>query len=267
MQQATQMLINQHLMDINPILAGWAKNQNIAPKWDNSPRYHVTIYYIQKGRFTLVTEKGSYPVREGQAFFIPLQDRTSYTTGEEGPYDFIWVGFNGTLSHRFADAPTVMDVPENQLVHLKALKNFGPHTAFDLAADLLLLRSMLFDNNEPKCDYVQHVIDYIQVSYMHPITIESLAAQVGLDRSYLSRLFKKKTGQTLQEHLQFVRFHQAKTLLVQGFSVKEAAYKCGFSDDKSFHKVFLRREGLTPTTWKKCMMENLTTLQNKWPNK
>lgn len=264
MRQCTQNLINQHLMDINPILAGWVSDWEVAPKW-HEPRYYMMLYYVKRGRFTLVTEKGSFPVREGQAFFIALDDHTTHTVSGEGPYDFIWVGFSGSLSHRFSELPPVLNIEDSQLLHLRTLQDFGPHTAYDLAADLLLLRSNLLDGNEPKCDYVQHIIDYIQKSYMYPLTVESLAAQVGLDRSYLSRLFKKKTGQTLQDHLQHVRFLQAKTLLVQGCSVKEAAYKCGFSDDKNFHKVFLRREGMTPTQWKKCMLENLSTRQNKWP--
>ena len=264
MQQCTQNLINQHLMDINPILAGWVADWNYAPRW-NAPRTYMIIYYISRGRFTLVRDGCAYPVHEGQAFFVSLDDRTSYITGGEGLYDYIWVGFSGSLSHRFSELPAVVDIADDQLLHLKNLHDFTPRTAYDLAADLLLLRSNLLDDNEPKFDYVQHVIDYIQKAYMYPITVESLATQVGLDRSYLSRLFKKRTGQTLQDHLQYVRFLQAKTLLVQGFSVKEAAYKCGFSDDKNFHKVFVRREGMTPTQWKKCMLENLSTLQNKWP--
>ena len=266
MRQCTQNLINQHLMDINPILAGWAIDWPGNPGWEPI-RYYMYLCYLKKGHCTLVTDKGSFPVKEGQAFFIPLEDRTSYTIRECETYDYLWVGFSGSLSHRFSHICPVVDIPEDHLVHLKNLDKFTPHTAFDLAADLFLLRSKLMDDNEPKCDYVQHTIDYIQRSYMYPITVESLAAQVGLNRSYLSRLFKQKTGQTLHEHLQHVRFHQAKTLLIQGCSVKEAAYQCGFADDKSFHKIFMQKEGLTPTVWKKCVMKNLATLQYNWPKK
>ena len=195
-----------------------------------------------------------------------MDDHSSHIVRQpEDVYDFCWVGFNGSMSHRFAEIQHPLDVAEDQLLHLKQLQSFSPNTAYDLAADLLLLRSALLDENEPKCDYVQYVIDYIQRAYMTPITVESLAAQVGLDRSYLSRLFKKRTGTTLQNHLQFVRFHEAKQMLLQGSSVKEAAYQCGFGDDKSFHKIFLQREGLTPTAWKKIVLENLATMQYNWP--
>lgn len=266
MKQCTQHLINQHLMDINPILAGWSKDWDWAPRWGTDTRYHMTLYYIKKGTFTLVRKSGSYEVHAGQCFFLPLDDRYTHTVSIPGQtYDYAWVGFNGSLSHRFAELTAPLDVAQEQLPNLKALYDFGPHTPYNLAADLLMLRSTLLDSNEPKPDYVQYVLDYIHQAYMQPITVESLAVQVGLDRSYLSRLFKKKTGVTMQNYLQNVRFREAKQFLIQGCSVKEAAYKCGFKDDKTFHKVFLQREGYTPTVWKKCVLENLVTLQNRWP--
>lgn len=262
MQQCTQQLINQHLMDINPILSGWATDWNCAPKWEPQ-RYHMLLYYTKKGRFTLIRKGHTYPVCPGQIFFVPLDDHETYTVGTAGEtYDFSWIGFTGTLSHRFGEVLSPLDVGENQLLHLKNLFNFS-HIAYELAADLLLLHADLLDTKEPKLDYVQHIIDYIQQAYMLPLTIESLAAQVGLDRSYLSRLFKQRTGTTLHNHLQHVRIHQAKQLLIQGYSVKESAYQCGFADHKHFQKVFLQHEGITPNIWKKCMIEHLGRIRNK----
>lgn len=263
MRQCTQHLINQHLMDINPILAGWATDWTCAPQWEPQ-RYHMLLYYVKKGNFTLVRKDCSYPVHPGQIFFVSLDDQTSLTEGNpEETYDFVWVGFTGALSHRFGEILAPLDICDNQLSHLTQLVHFSSHTAYDLAADLLLLRADLLDSNEPKKDYVQHVLDYIQQAYMLPLTVNGIAAQVGLNRSYLSRLFKQKTGTTLHNHLLQVRFHQAKQLLSQGHSVKESAYRCGFPDDKRFHKVFLQHEGVTPNTWKKYMLENLSNIQNK----
>lgn len=265
MPQCTQNLINQHLMDINPILAGWVADWKSSPMW-HEPKYCMTLYYIRRGHLTLVRKDGEYPVHEGQCFFVPFEDHDSYTVGQPGEtYDFSWVGFTGSLSHRFAEVTAPLDVSETQLVNLKNLREFDTHTPYGLASDLLLLRADLLDANEPKPDYVQYVIDYIQEAYMLPITVESLAAQVGLDRSYLSRLFKKRTGTTLQSHLQYVRFLEAKQMLLQGCSVKEAAYKAGFGDDKTFHKIFVQKEGFSPTVWKKCVLNNLATLQVHWP--
>lgn len=262
MRRCTQHLIDQHLMDINPVLAGWAKDWSCAPQWDLQ-RYQMLLYYVKKGTFTLVRKDGSYSVGPGQIFFISFNDRETYTQGTpDQTYDFAWVGFTGALSHRFGELPAPMEIEEDQLPHLKALRSISSHTAYELAADLLLLRSSLLDTNEPKPDYVQHVIDYIQQAYMLPLTVEGLATQVGLDRSYLSRLFRKRTGTTLQSHLQQVRLLQAKQLLLQGYNVKESAGRCGFSNDKNFHKVFLRTVGMPPKVWRDCVLQRLGDIQD-----
>jgi len=264
MRQCTQNLINQHLMDINPILAGWATDWNCAPQWEPQ-RHHMLLYYVKKGSFTLIRKNASYQVRPGQIFFVSFDDRITHTKEDEPKqtYDFSWIGFTGALSHRFGQILPPLEIRNDQLTHFKNLMRISPYNAYDLAADLLLLRSSLLDSHEPKPDYVQHIVDYIQQSYMLPLTVEGLAAQVGLDRSYLSRLFKQRTGTTLRDHLQYVRIHQAKQLLAQGYSVKESAYRCGFRDDKRFHKVFLQHEGITPNMWKKCMIEHLSNIHSK----
>ena len=38
-------------------------------------------------------------------------------------------------------------------------------------------------------------------------------------------------------------------------SIKEAAYSCGFSDEKYFMKVFRQYEGMTPSQYKKSVIQ------------
>lgn len=48
-----------------------------------------------------------------------------------------------------------------------------------------------------------------------------------------------------------IRIKTAKTLLSNyGVTIKEAAFSCGFSDEKYFMKVFRELEGMTPTQYK-----------------
>ncbi len=42
--------------------------------------------------------------------------------------------------------------------------------------------------------YVKNVINYIQLKYSEPIKIDTIAMSLGLNRSYLTRLFKEATG-------------------------------------------------------------------------
>ena len=150
--------------------------------------------------------------------------------------------------------------------HLRDLGEIDSNTAYDLAADLFLLRSRMIPAHDRKPDYVQYIMDYVNTSYMHPgLSVESIAALMNLDRSYLSRLFKKKAGQTLQNYILDVRLTEAKRCLMENKSVKEAALHSGFRDPYVFSKLFLQKTDFTPSEWKKIALDNLSTCKNAFP--
>ena len=80
--------------------------------------------------------------------------------------------------------------------------------------------------------------------------MEEISEKMNLDRRYLSRLFKEKTGQTIQEYLISVRMEAAKKQLARGASVAEAAQLCGYDDACNFSKMFKRLFGISPGKWK-----------------
>ena len=51
--------------------------------------------------------------------------------------------------------------------------------------------------------------------------------------------------------MNLMRIDAAKAMLIsQNCSIKEAAYSCGFPDEKYFMKVFREVVGMTPTAYK-----------------
>ena len=113
-----------------------------------------------------------------------------------------------------------------------------------------------------KRNYAQYVMDYVQASYMEKISVEAIAAQMGLCRRHLYQQFKKETGLTIQSYILKVRIQEAKRHIVQGYSIKEAAYLCGFNDTANFSKLFSREEGESPKEWRKAVMTALSKLDS-----
>jgi two-component system response regulator YesN len=116
-----------------------------------------------------------------------------------------------------------------------------------------LLFRMFAELNEGKRvrhHYVRQVQDHIRTLYMQPLRVEMIAEQMNLDRRYLSRLFKARTGQIVQEYLISVRLEEAQKRLEEGFSVEETARLCGYEDPCNFSKMFKRRLGVSPLYWK-----------------
>ena len=264
MQLIIQKLLNQHLTDLNPIAVGWSKGTlGGGPKL---PNCFTLLHYISRGSFTVTKDGVEIPVKAGQCILImPWYTDVRFISNSE-PVDQQWVGFTGSLSHDFAELPLVFDLPEGLMPHLRDLGEINSNTAYDLAADLFLLRSNMIPSHDRAPDYVQYVIDYVHASYMHPgLSVASIASLMNLDRSYLSRLFKKRTNQTLQDYILSVRLLEAKRCLMENRSVKEAAVQCGFRDPYVFSKLFLQKTDFNPSEWKKIALQNLLTHQNAFP--
>jgi AraC-like DNA-binding protein len=73
----------------------------------------------------------------------------------------------------------------------------------------------------------------------------------GLNRSYLSQLFKKETGFTVSDFIQIERIEEAKRLIeLSGISLSDIATRLQFNDQSYFTKVFKKYTGITPRQFK-----------------
>lgn len=90
-------------------------------------------------------------------------------------------------------------------------------------------------------------MDYIYYHLHEPIHTEILAEHVGLNRSYLSTLFKKETGQTLSQYILSKRIEAAQNMLrFSDYSYAEIATSLAFSSQSHFIRVFRAQSGYTP---------------------
>ena len=90
-------------------------------------------------------------------------------------------------------------------------------------------------------------MDHIYYHLHEPIHTEMLAEQVGLNRSYLSTLFKKETGQTLSQYILSKRIEAAQNMLrFSDYTYAEIATALAFSSQSHFIRVFRAQTGYTP---------------------
>ena len=90
-------------------------------------------------------------------------------------------------------------------------------------------------------------IDYIYNHLYETIRVEDLAEQVHLNRSYLSTLFKKETGQPVSAYILSKRIEAAQNMLrFSDYSYAEIAAILAFSSQSHFIRVFQSKTGYTP---------------------
>ena len=98
-------------------------------------------------------------------------------------------------------------------------------------------------------DYVYEAREYIEQNYMHEINVENIAREMNINRRYLSRIFKEKTGKTLNVYLTHIRMQAAWNCLCCGMNVTDTAFACGFSNPQIFSKRFKQFVGLSPSEY------------------
>lgn len=91
-------------------------------------------------------------------------------------------------------------------------------------------------------------VNYIREHY-NSIRLEDVAAAVGLNPTYFSRLFKEETGKSYTEYLNRIRVEVSKDLLRKGVPLAEIAQRVGFNDQSYFTTIFKKYEGVSPRKW------------------
>jgi len=101
--------------------------------------------------------------------------------------------------------------------------------------------------------YVTKIMDWIRANYDQPLTVASIAGEFGYHPDYLSTMFRRTTHISLIHFINKTRIDVSKSLIINyDVSVREAAYSCGYADEKYFMKTFKKLESLTPTQYRKA---------------
>lgn len=99
---------------------------------------------------------------------------------------------------------------------------------------------------------VKQAMNYIDINYGLPITLEDVAAQIHLNASYFSKKFKAVSGVSFKEYLNIVRINNSEKLLLEtSKSITDIALLCGYSSSNYFGDAFSHLNGISPSQFRK----------------
>ena len=100
---------------------------------------------------------------------------------------------------------------------------------------------------EPMSSTVYDIIKYIDKHLSQQLTVSGIAEQFSYSSTYISRLFKAKTGLSLKEYIIAMKMNYAEKLLREGkSSLSEISGLIGYESVQSFSKQFKKITGKTP---------------------
>jgi len=100
---------------------------------------------------------------------------------------------------------------------------------------------------------IARAIDYLSSRLNEAVTIDDMAAHVGMSRPVLHRKFKQATTMSPIQFVKSMRLNNAAIKIVGGMNVNEAAMDVGYVSSSQFSREFKRMYGQSPKQWSHSM--------------
>lgn len=108
-----------------------------------------------------------------------------------------------------------------------------------------------FSRSDTNSRHISVCKEYIYSHIKERITVEDLADELGVSASYLSRLFKKETGDSVSAYIRAQKMEIAKNLLqYSDYSMIDIANRLSFSSQSHFIQQFREFVGITPKKYR-----------------
>ena len=123
-----------------------------------------------------------------------------------------------------------------------------------LTSDFLLNKENDHYSEEThKFDVRKHeIVEFIQMNFDKPISLEDLSKQMFLSYAYLSKYIKRQFGMGFAEYLNQVRLNFAVSqLLHSDLSIVRIAMESGFASSAALNKAFKQAYNMTPTEYRR----------------
>lgn len=144
-------------------------------------------------------------------------------------------------------------VKESLLEPLNRIAKYTEEKAY-IVANAALIEFLYLLNNAKKSasrviirdKRISAVILYINENLGKQITLDELAEKFFIDKFHLCRIFKKSTGYTLNQYINYKRLLLVRELHAKGQSLLEASTNAGFNNYSHFYRMYVKENGTPP---------------------
>lgn len=99
---------------------------------------------------------------------------------------------------------------------------------------------------------IARVIEHVSSHLDEEITIDNMAAHVGMSRAVFHRKFKQATTMSPIQFVKGIRLNNAAMRIAGGMTVNEAATAVGYASPSQFSREFKRTYGQSPKQWSRA---------------
>ncbi len=261
------------LLPLYVVGIGAPANQRQIVRPDGFQGYQVL--YCLYGNGILEIEDQQYTISAGDAFFFRPDIPHSYYA-KDSSWGVRWIVFAGDGAENLMD---YFSFGKSEVFHIHNLESFDaqvdtisdmfwsesdPDKEVKVSALLykLLIQVAEYKNQPPRAERISRneryqrllpVIEMLKTRYPEDLSLQDMAAAIGVTTNHLCRLFQSVFGTTPLKYLTTLRLNMAKRYLCSpdNWKVKEVATTVGFKDPSYFCAVFKKAEGITPEDFRR----------------
>lgn len=212
------------------------------------------IIYVIEGDFYIKESDTIYHLESGKTFILYPNVKHCGIRKSQGEVKFYWLHF---YCDNFPKLHIKKIYSKNELLNNEYLfreiiniQQSENKTLADIKLAELLVRISEAGTTE-QTKIISEIEEYIRVNSDEKISVSDIASVFKYNKDYLSRLFIKKKGVTLQNFIIRKRIDYIKVFLLNtNFSIKEIAIKCNFSHENNFVKFFKYNTKMTPSEYR-----------------
>ena len=245
-------------------------HEKCAPGHSYGPavRSSYLFHYVHSGKGIFEAKGKTWEVGPGDIFLMEPGERIFYKADEEDPWEYSWLGLQGVKAEDYLKRTSLLEIP---VVHVSeqskipGIVRIVSDIKRGLNSDLALnatAYAFLYELSEefPHAisrqpieaeGYVEMILSYIEQNFEQPITIQEIADQFALDRSYVYRIFKKRMNMSVKEYILSLRLASACSLLIHtDLPISDIARSVGYDDVLYFSRLFHRKKGCSPSQYR-----------------
>jgi AraC-like DNA-binding protein len=256
-------------------------NYKCPPGYSYGPviRSRSIFHYVYSGTGILRIGDKEFPVYPGQAFYIPAGEKAFYQADQDDPWTYYWHHVSGpmildvtasagiTVDNPIFCPTGEIDIMENIINSITANHDREYYCIGKLyeLSDYMISHSpnaVKYQKNI-QLSYVQKIIRFIQLKYSEPIQVSDIANMLSLNRSHMTRLFKKATGTTIQEYLISYRMKVAMKMMEDPICpINHISFAVGYNDVFTFSKAFKQHVGVSPSDYRKTLESDTSSQED-----
>lgn len=256
----------------------WCGEAELPAGWALQPHVHDFFHlaYVRSGNLVFRADEADHPLSEGSMILIPPY----MVHGIPQDTHNLCIQCEILIRIQDPELKTLLDTQKalvlHNVSHLESLftyvrMHYRSTDSFSSSCVDSFLRTILYSFliHKPNAeDYsggyvdishyspmVQRIISHVEAKTTEKYDLSGLALSLGLNKSYICTIFRRETGVTISDYINYNRIRKILIMLQytqynNDFSIQALAEQYGYENPSYFNRVFKKLTGITPMEFK-----------------